>query len=260
MIICVILTAALLLPVTAQADVIYEPFDSFYEAHRRECTYVGRSFTTNGPNGTVTLYTSPMDPGVEAEYSNDMALYVSYTYETADGVLWACCDNWDENVTGWAPMEYLELVYDGQSFAEDYGDQFVPVQSSLNSAELTGKKVYFREYPGSADCIEVEMSADYRPEFYESYTDASGREWGHCGYFMGIKSRWINLSDPTADYETLFPMPEVTVPAETEPAPTEIVGEIKPAGSSLMLMVTAAVAAVVVVTAVLLVVLKKKKA
>lgn len=254
-----LLLAALLLPVTARADVIYEPFDSFYEQHRKECTYVGRSYLTAGPNGTVTLYASPQDSGVEKEYPNGTALHISYTFQAADGTQWACCDHWDDNITGWVPMEYLELIYDEQSFYEEHIDQILPVQVALESAELTGKTVYFWEYPGSTDHIAVEMSADYRPSFQESYTDENGAEWIRCGYFMGIRGKWVYLNDPTADYVTLFPeLPEETEPAATVDVTTEFVEEIKPPASSIKLVVTIAVAAVVISTAVLLVLLKKK--
>ena len=259
--ICVIiLLVVLFVPMSVRADVIYEPFNDFYMEHREDCTYIGRSYTTNGPNGNVTLYGSPTDPRVEKTYSNGIALYVSYTYQTADGILWGCCDNWDDDVTGWAPMEYLELIYDEQSFTEEYGDQFTPVQITLDAAELTGKTVYFWEYPGSCDHIAVELSADYRPDFRESYVDANGVEWLRCGYFMGIRGKWINLNDPTADYETLFPDAGTeTAPSETEPAVTEPMEEIKPAGNREKIVVIVAVAAVVAITAVMLVLLKKKQ-
>ena len=258
--VCMVLIAALTLPMVGRADVIYEPFDSFYESHREECTYVSRSYTASGPNGTVTLYRSPSDPTVEKEYPNASVLYVSYTYQTSDGVLWGCCENWEDDVTGWVPMAYLELIYDEQSFSEEHRDAIVPVRVTLEAAELDGKTVYFWAYPGSRDYIEVELTADYLPEFQESYTDENGVQWLRCGYYMGIKGKWVNLSNPTADYETLFPnAPAETVPAQTEPAPIETMEEIKPAGTGLKLIVTVAVAAVVIVTAVLLIALKKKK-
>lgn len=261
--ICALLLAILHLSISASADVIYEPFDSFYEQHRSECLYVGRSYTAVGPNGNITLYKSPNDAETEKTYPNGTALYVSYQYQDVDGILWACCDNWDDNITGWVPMEYLELIYDGQSFYEEHADQIIPVQISLDSAELTGKTVYFWEYPGSSDYIDVEMSADYRPSFQESYTDENGTEWIRCGYFMGIKGKWVNKNQPTADYDTLFPNrvdetePVATVTASVEPV--EPVDEIKPAPSGSIWILTVAVAAVAATAGMLLVILKKKE-
>lgn len=257
---CFVLLMTLMLPITARADVIFEPFDNFYELHRKECTYVGRGYKANGPNGTVTLYESPADPGVKGTYQNGAVLDVSYSYQAADGVIWACCDKWDENVTGWVPMGYLELIYDGISFKEEHGDELVPIQMALEGEELNGAEIYFWEYPGSTSCVQVPMQTDYRPEFHTSYTDDSGNEWAQCGYYLGIKGHWVNLSDPTADYDTLFPNAlEETTPAVTEITATEIAEEITPAGTNLKLTVTLAVAAVVATTAALLLLLKKKK-
>lgn len=257
---CILLLAAFVLPLTAQADVIYEPFDSFYEQNRMDCTYVGRSYTAKGPNGEVTLYTSPEDSGIEKTYRNGAVLYVSYSYPGTDGVLWGCCDSWDDGVTGWAPMAYLELIYDGKSFAEEHADQFTEVQMALDTADLDGKEIYFWQYPGSKDCVQVLARKDYSPELFNTYTDEKGYQWGQCGYYMGIKGHWINLDDPAADYETLFPdMPEATIPAETEITATGQVEEIKPAANDEKMVVILAVAAVVAVTFAMLVLLKKKQ-
>ena len=104
------------------------------------------------------------------------------------------------------------------------------------------------------------MSADYRPSFQECYTEENGTEWIRCGYFMGIKGKWVNLNQPTANYETLFPKPPIeTEPAATEPAATEQVEEIKPAIGGITVTVIIAVAVVVAATAMLLIVLKKKR-
>ena len=255
---CIMLLIILMLPVSARADVIYEPFDDFYMTNRDVCTYEGRGYLTAGPNGMVILYESPINSGVKKTYDNGTALYVSYIYQAEGGVQWACCDNWDDNITGWVPMEYLELIYDSESFAEEYGADFIPVQISLDTVELAGQTVYFWDYPGSENYIEVTLPGDYGPEFYESYTDASGRVWVHCGYFRGIKNKWVNLNEPTATYADMFPMPVETTTAETETIPPEHVEEIVPATGNLKLVVSVAVVAIVLITAALLVLLKKK--
>lgn len=257
---CMMLLAAFLLPLTAQADVIYEPFDSFYMQHMNECTYVARRYTAKGPNGTVTIYASPAEPEVKKTYDNGTVLDVSYSYQADDGVIWACCDNWDDGSTGWVPMEYLELIYDGKSFEEEYGDKFVPVEKALDVSTLEDGAIYFWVYPGSKEFIQGPVGIDRGPGLHTSYTDEYGYEWGQCGYFMGIKGHWINLDNPTADYETLYPdVQEETAPMETAPLATEQVEEIKPAGNHEKLTVILAVTAVVAITAVLLVILKKKQ-
>ena len=253
--------SVLMLPVSVQADVIYEPYDDFFFAHRGECKYTNREFTAAGPNGMVTLYVDPLNPAEEKVYPNGTIFTVSYVYDASDGVQWGCCDMWQDEVTGWAPMEYLEMIYDGISFEEDYGDCFVQTQASLDAATITDGSVCFWKYPGSEETIAVKAGEDYLPEYYNIYTDADGIRWGQCGYYFGIKNHWINLDNPSADYETLYPAAqEETVPAPTQVPATEQVEEIKPEGEKIKPALIIAVASVVIVTALLLVLMKKKRA
>lgn len=252
----------MVLPLTARADVIYEPMDSFYEEHYAQCTYVSRSYTAAGPNGTVTLYESPESAKAEATVKNGETLFVSVTYKDADGTIWGCCENWEKELCGWAPMAYLEVIYDGISFREEYGDQFVSESGSLDGSYV-GKTIYFWKYPGSDAYVDIElMGEEYRPEYRTVYTDADGRTWGECVYYMGIKGYWINLEDPTADFETLFPEWTEPVTEETEPV-SEPAQEIVPRESQetrvAKTAAVIAVAAVVAITAVLLYLMKKKK-
>lgn len=260
--ICVLVLSVLLVPVNARADVIYEPWDSFYEEHRGECEYVSRNFTAEGPNGNVTLYESPESSWEEAVIENGEQIHISYTYRDADGILWGCCELWDENIIGWIPMDYLVVVYDGISFEEEYGDQFVPVAGSLESAELMGATVNFWKYPGSNEVISVTLSDDYWPDFQMSYTDPHDREWVRCNYYMGIKGYWIFLDDPTAEFDTLFPEGIPVTEPETEPTEEarEAIPEIVPKRNwEGKILTVIAVTAVVAVTAVLLYLLKRKK-
>lgn len=260
-----LLAALLVWPLPVRADVIYEPMDSFYEMHRNDCVYVGRSYTANGPNGTVTVYESPESDEVEAVLQNGETVYISYTY-SADGVNWGCCDEWNAQITGWVPMDYLELIYDGISFSEEYGDQFVDVNGTLGGA-YQGKTIYLWQYPGSKEYGTFDWSGggDYSLNYSEEYTDAEGNRWGWCAYFMGYKGYWINLDDPTANYETLFPerteetQPRTETPESNSAAVDEIVPKTPQSERTVKRIVIAAVAAVVAVTCVLLFCLKRKK-
>lgn len=263
-----LLLGAFVFPVTARADVIYEPFDSFYEEHREECVYVCRSYTATGPNGEVAVYESPESAKVEAAVANGEQVYISYTYEDADGILWGCCETWETDIemTGWVPMDYMTVVYDGISFDEEYSDQYLVVEGQLSDAYL-GKTIYLWEYPGSEQfgSFDLAQNQEYLPSYSMEFTDAEGRTWGKCSYYMGWRDYWINLDDPTADYETLFPdaeqetQPETEVP-ETQAKCVEEIVPKEPASQKYVKIAAAiAVAAVVAVTGVLLYLLKKKK-
>lgn len=253
------------IPLQARADVIYEPWDSFYEEHREECVYHARSYTANGPNGNVTAYESPESDWKEKVLENGTTLWISYTYVDGRGIEWGCFESWEDDIIGWVPMNYLELIYDGISFEEEYGSSFENVSGALDGAELTGQTVYFWKYPGSSDCYEIKLESEYRPEYHTLYTDADGTVWGRCDYYMGIRDCWIDLNDPTLDHtKAVAPLPDETEgPAipDTMPENSEPVEEIVPqSNSGIKLIVIAAVAAIVVITAVLLYLLKKKKA
>lgn len=247
-------------PVTALADVIYEPMDDFYLEHAEQCEYHSRSYTAAGPNGNVTLYESPESAQVQGTAPNGQTLFVSYTYSDEDGILWGFCENWETGLMGWAPMDYLALIYDGISFEEEFGEAFVSIERTLDGDDLTGKTVYFVEYPGSGAYIPAEMGQDGRPQFQTSYTDANGVEWVRCGYYRGIKGYWINWNDPTS-------VPAAQERPETGAEETEsgerVVEEIVPKEPARLkitrVVLIAAVAMIVAVTWTMIRKLKKTK-
>lgn len=257
----VLVLVVLLVPLNVRADVIYEPWDSFFEEHRGECEYVCRNFTAAGPNGNVTLYESPESSREKKVIENGEIVMISYTYLDSEGILWGCCEIWGEDIIGWIPMAYLVVVYDGISFDEEYGDEFVPVAGTLDAAELAGLTVNFWKYPGSSEVISVMLSDDYRPEFQISYTDKDGREWVRCNYYMGIKGYWICLDDPIADFDTLYPegIPETVPATEAEEIQNDVPEIVPKSNWQEKALTIGAVAVVVAVTAVLLILLKRRK-
>lgn len=262
------LTAALLLAVcciaAVGADVIFEPDDSFYDNHRDQCEYHSRSYTANGPNGDVTVYESPESDKTIAVLPNGETLPIYYIFADAADIPWGFYENWQTGVSGWVPMEYLELIYDEISFREEFGSQLLEETGAL-SAEHTGQTVKFWSYPGSTGYLEVSVETDYAPEYQMVYTDVNGARWGRVGYYMAIKGYWVNLDDPTADYDTLYPDAPEETDAPTEPSeeaaqtPVQEIVPQKPEGTSTVVLVAAiAVLGVVGLTAVLLVTLKRK--
>lgn len=135
------------LPVSA--DIIWEPEDMFYNDHASECTYVNRAFTANGPDGIVIVYKNPESPQKVTQLENGTVIYISYTYQDSDGILWGIYENTNAKKTGWMPMEYMEIVYDSISFAEEFQEEIVgAVEQDLDSQYL-GQEIYLWEYPGA---------------------------------------------------------------------------------------------------------------
>ncbi len=187
---------------TAKADVLIEPMDSFYEEHSSACTYVGRSFIANGPDGKVILYKSPQLPEVVDTWENGREVYIQFSYEDKDGVLWGIYEDY-AGTTGWMPMDYMDLVYDSISFQEEYADQIRDEIGSLDE-KYQDEELMLWKYPGSAEYQSIQAS-DYLPDYRFVYEDENGKLWGRVGYYFGIRDVWLYLEEPTASYSQIYP-------------------------------------------------------
>lgn len=255
----------LICTLSVRADVIWEPEDSFYEEHASKCSYVNRSFTADGPDGTVILYESPESAKVVDTWGNGYQVYISYTYEGSNGILWGVCEN-ESGQTGWVPMEYMKVVYDHISFQEDYGSEIVE-QSGVLEEQYRGEDIWIWEYPGAKEPSNVSLDLPDLPEYISMYRDEKGYNWGYVGYYYARRDFWVCIDQPMADYEQLYPDGGPQIGARAEDAETEnhdskkqetdrIVPE---PDHGLAVFATVLVALVVLVTAGLLVILKKRK-
>lgn len=258
---------------SARADVIWEPEDSFYEKHSSECTHVGRQYIANSPDGVVILYESPESAKEVATWENGKQVYISFTYEDARGIVWGINDS--EEI-GWMPMEYMKVVYDSISFAEEFGDQIVSQTGSLDE-QYENDIIYYWKYPGAESFGSIDLQGwDYLPEYHSVYTDETGHSWGYIGYYYGTRSVWICLDAPTADYAALYPDGGPAIgkdDTELYPKRTPAVGKENAAAAQnrdverivpktndrMVVIVVVLVAAVALVTAALLVFLRKRK-
>lgn len=244
------------LALTAHADVIYMPVDTFFDSHMGDCEYVNRSYIANGPGGKVTFYTSPENSTLEGTVPNGEYVYVSYIYTAPDGLRWGCAELWDDwktTLDGWVPMDYLVKIYNSTDFWNEFGDRITDEGGMLSPS---AEPVYFWSYPGS-ESMEADMALEeeYLPEYWGTFVDDAGRKWGYIGYYMGIRDCWVCLDALTADYDTLYA--HHAPQAVTEYEITEPGEEIKPAGIPAGAALLA-VGAVALLSGGLLVWLKKK--
>ena len=245
---------------SVRADVIWEPMDSFYEEHSSECIYVNRQYTANGPDGVVILYESPESAKVVTTWENGRKAYISFTYEDARGIVWGISE--DEQ-TGWMPMDYMKVVYDSISFREDYGDQIVSENGTLDE-QYRNETVHFWKYPGSESYSSMNLQDwEYLPDYSGVYTDEAGHRWGYIGYYYGSRSVWVCLDAPAADYAALYPdgAPKIGKEDDAQSQDPESIGteRIAPQTNDMSVMIVVVlVALVVAATAVLLVILKKR--
>ena len=208
-----------------QADVIWEPENSFYKLHAKKCVYHNRNYIANGPDGSVTVYKSPEVNLKLTELENGTRVNVYWLYEADNGVLWGLYDGWEANITGWMPMDYLELEYDHICFVEEFGDQIQNKTVEL-AQEYVGQEILVWSYPGS------ENSSVFVPqetmEFGEMFVDEEGNTWGHTGYYQGWRNMWICIDNPQASFSELYSdnVPEREVSQEDKtPSNEEIVPE-----------------------------------
>lgn len=210
----VLLMIAFALTVPARADVIWEPLlNDFYAAHSAQCEREGRSYYANGPDGYVTFWNAPGGDTVMAQYENGTALYVHYLYR-GWGCIHAALDEDNHSDCGWAPMEWMELIYDHISFEEEYGEQFRPYDGEFARCAGT-PAVTFWAYPGAPEPHIVSEDSFIRDlgdssTFYGScwdsvFTDENGLTWGYMPY---LRMGWICFDDPAG---TQFPVRDIPV-------------------------------------------------
>lgn len=243
------------------ADVIYVPEDPFLEEHFSECSRVDRVFRALTE---VKVYESPVSDRLVRTVSEGDVMPILYEFTDSRGNRWGYAEWFTENTAGWLPLAYTEVVYDSISFQEDYGHTF-QVEPGALGEEYAQSVVWFWDYPGSETGTEFNMKAwsgDWMPEYNTVYRDAQGRKWGFVGYYYGMRSFWICLDYPTAEFSGLYPegAPVVAIPADKEPTlPAEEIRPQSDAGSSLLHAgITAAVVLCVGVTAGALIWMKKK--
>lgn len=238
-----------------RADVIFEPEDSFYWEHRGECVYNSRTYTANGPDDLTTVYRSPQSFMVVERVPNGQSLWISYLYQDESDIQWGYCENYEENWSGWIPMDYLVLQYDYLCFQEEFADRIADESGSL--PESSGQEVYFWNYPGGGDSCTMVLEGEYLPEYDSVFTDDAGRKWGYVGYYMGVRNVWVCLDAPTADYQSLYAEhapQQVTHPTAPETEPVEIT----PSGPSLN-GILAAVCTIAILSGAFLMMTRKKK-
>lgn len=284
-----LLLFALTLP--AAADVIWEPLDSFYEAHRDECTYVEYRYEAQRE---THYYLEPDVPSEQEPLPAGTVILVNYLWK--DGA-WGSTTDWElysGGVAGngdfWVDLADFRRLYGQSDFANDHRKEFVEEPGSV-PVEGT---VYLWSFPGSGENLslgEEGWGQDEEIGYDQVYTDEGGLQWGRVGYYFGIRDYWLCLSDlsnpdlpvtapryadeaasaqqtPPADDPVTSEQPQTDAPTKPSGTETEPVAQrdVIPAGteqtqsaqSRLLLPVIGLVAAVVAVTAVLLLVLKKR--
>ena len=212
-IVCFLLAPAL----AAYADAIVESENGFYNKHKGECVYLGRSFSANGEEGYVSMMGEPGSKKELTEIENGETVYIGYSclYE---GDFWGLITQFD----GWVRMDQLLVLYDYIAFEEEHSGEFYPYEGDYSEIEKAGR-AFAWPWPGAdaplwiIEGLELEYFwADY------AWTDEQGREWGFLSYSRGGRDIWVCLSDPeNRDIPAFSPAPAPS-PWESETTHTNI--------------------------------------
>lgn len=243
LLLCLLLTVPL--AVTACADVIWEPNDSFYEMHFDDCIYINSDYEAQGE---AEIREDPESDKTLGTIAKGEIVYIGYIWPQESA--WGYVENGDG---GWVSLADFRRLYNADDFYSEHAADIS--DDSGSTAPDADNPVVLWTFPGSGVIVD-HIGENYSEEddiaYSGTWTDEDGRTWGNVQYYYGLKG-WICLTDLSAE-----DLPE-TAPyyAEEQPVPADS-PEID-AGPSVPVLVIVLVAAVVAVTAAVIFLLTRKK-
>ena len=104
-----LLALVLALPLSASADLIYQPRDDFFDEYWDECDQYDKTHIANGADGHVTIYKTPKDLQILGTIPNGEKGYVAWIYTAEDDSVWGCVKLWEEKIEGWILMSETDM-------------------------------------------------------------------------------------------------------------------------------------------------------
>ena len=105
-------------PLSASADVIFEPENNFYERHSDECSYFDRSCLAGAD---TYLWDAPNLTTEGGKLQKGDSIYISFVYTDNDGLEWGLAETQDK----WILMADLYLEYGSPEFMEEYSGKYM---------------------------------------------------------------------------------------------------------------------------------------
>ncbi len=223
------------LPLTAQADIIWEPIgNAFYEKHRDDCEYVNKGYVA--PAGTKG-YTNPTDPVARWTCEEELILNIGHSYDFG-GNVWGVTDirlGGGRNATTlWIDLDTMIPIYNSLDFQRDHAGDIKEYAGEMDALDHTGKELVFWSYPGSASVSHTfpcEGEFTWTPT--QTYTDIEGRLWVLYPYVAGMRNGWLYAEDPYSE-EPVYLKDIEDRHTRIEAGRQLVQEEDKPKGSSLL--------------------------
>jgi len=242
-------------PITTFADVLFDPENQFYTEHSDKCVYLGRSFYTNGANGSVSVKNAPDLKSELYRTENNEIVYIEFSC-LYDGEYWGLIPynpSFGIEKSGWVRMDELLVLYDYVSFEEEYIDEFYQYKGDYKEIK-EAKSAIVWSWPGSGNARYTlnDMAIEQVHVSY-AFKDEQGREWGFVPYLYGDRNFWICISDPVNRDIPAFKPASEPVKWKTDTIHTEI----EKTDNSMIIIIAVLVGALVLGTAVLIKVIWK---
>jgi len=258
----------IMMPLTAYADIIYEPDNDFYKQYKYQIKDLGRSFAANGEDGSVSVKIEPGTGNDITELNNGAVTYIRYSC-LFNGDFWG----FTEQHSGWIKLDQMLVLYDYITFNEEHNGEFYHYNGDYAEIKDTRSAIVW-PWPGADNYIrrfENLDAASYAVSY--AYMDDDGREWGFVTYIYGYRNVWVCLSEPTNDSIPVFnpapdPVPWVSETThfeimrnepDSETAYTEINRTEPDSDAAMLILIIAMVIVLAAVTAVLIRIFWKPK-
>jgi hypothetical protein len=207
----------LMAPLTAYADMIYEPENEFYKQNRSYIVFLGRSFIANGEGEAVSVKKEPGAKNDIHTLKNGEVTYIQYSC-LYDGDFWGFTFDY----SGWIKLDQMLVLYDYISFEEDHLEEFYSYDGDYTAIKDTMAAIAW-PWPGCETPIWTFEGLDTE-HFWASfaYRDEEGREWGFISYLYGSRNIWVCLSDPLKRDMPAFNVAAAPAPWVSETEHTDI--------------------------------------
>ncbi|MGN1107579.1 MAG: hypothetical protein ACI4RH_13105 [Huintestinicola sp.] len=214
---CTILASLSLLAfsgISAYADAIAEPDNSFYRSNYKNCEYI--HWRTYEVTEDSSLLRSPLRDNISGYIKKGETVSVGFTYTDEAGVVWGCCSFWERlenerSKDGWVEMTKLSEIYSVFTFLDEHESELKDYSGEFD--DYTPKeKVVLWKYPFSEECVSIKADNWYTKSDYpftneiadKCWTDENGNMWVYSG-------RWVRKDGDTYDdYWVFLHAPEAT--------------------------------------------------